>query len=120
MSEAAIQRECEAFLRSVPGCHIERVIAGRGGKHYRIRGATAGTADFLGSFRGRALALEIKNPETVAKKYAGKEPRRPAQIAWQATWEAAGGLYWCVRSVAELAKLVAGFSDCSCARCARG
>ena len=60
----------------------------------------------MGAFRGRPLAVEVKCRETVAKKYAGKEPRRPAQIAWQAAWEAAGGVYLLVQDVDELAAWV--------------
>jgi len=67
-----------------------RVQAGtfRMGEHF-VRGATAGTADLIGVYRGVPMALEIKTP-------TGRQSQ--SQKDWQANWELAGGVYAVVRS----------------------
>lgn len=67
-----------------------RVQAGtfRMGEHF-VRGATAGTADLIGVYRGIPMALEVKTP-------TGRQSQ--TQRDWQARWELAGGVYAVVRS----------------------
>jgi hypothetical protein len=63
-----------------------------------IKMAAAGTADLVGSYRGRAVALEVKTTKGV---------QRDTQAAWEARWADAGGVYAVVRSAAEVLELFA-------------
>jgi len=63
-----------------------------------IRMAAAGTADLVGSYRGRAIALEVKT---------AKGRQAETQAAWEKRWADAGGIYAVVRSAAEALELFA-------------
>lgn len=123
MSESKIQAQCKAYLDLIPGCQVERIVTGRGGKNFRIRGASAGTADLMGAFRGRPLAVEIKSDDPTARRgqHRNREGQRTSQLAWQAKWEVAGGVYLLVTDVDELAAWVAAqpLDPCGCAKCCR-
>lgn len=56
-------------------------------------GYEPGQADILASWKGRALAVECKATD-------GKQDKD--QIAWQARWEKAGGVYLLVKSLSDL------------------
>lgn len=60
------------------------MVRGRRGKLRPISFGDVGSGDVIGSFLGRAVAIETK-------KRTGKQS--DAQKDWQAKWEAAGGLY---------------------------
>lgn len=70
-----------------------RVQAGsfRTGKNF-IRGAEPGTADLIGSYRGHAVAIEVKTT-------TGRQS--PTQKAWAERWRSAGGIYAVIRSYEE-------------------
>lgn len=84
-----------AFAKVTPGLRLARVQSGkvvlRGGRWMQL--AEAGTADLLGSWNGRALAVEAK---------VLKGAQLQTQIAWASEWRRAGGLYLVARDVAEL------------------
>jgi hypothetical protein len=61
-----------------------------------IRGAEAGTADYLGAYRGTPVAIEVKTA-------TGKQS--PTQRDWAERWRAAGGVYALVRSYEEAVEL---------------
>lgn len=75
------------------GAMVVRVQAGSHmvGKHF-VRGAEAGTADMIGSYRGVAIALEVKTPK-------GKQ--QPSQIQWEREWTDTDGRYFVVRSAQD-------------------
>ena len=75
------------------GAMVVRVQAGSHmvGKHF-VRGAEAGTADLIGCYRGRAIALEVKT---------AKGKQQESQIEWANLWDIAGGWYCLVRSASE-------------------
>ena len=62
-----------------------------------IRMAAAGTADLIGVYRGRAVALEVKTP---------KGRQADSQREWESAWTAAGGVYRVVRSGSEAIELL--------------
>lgn len=72
------------------GAMVVRVQAGshRVGDHF-VRGAEPGTADLIGCYRGRAIALEVKT---------AKGKQQPSQIQWERQWTDTGGRYFVVRS----------------------
>ena len=85
LPESVVQRVSLARLCALPGVHLDRInvlVARRGGR--AIRSAPDGFPDAVGAARGRALAVEFKRP-------GGRQSC--AQTAWQAAWEAAGGIY---------------------------
>jgi hypothetical protein len=65
-----------------------------------IRGAPAGTPDYVLILppAGRAVGVELK---------AARGRQTAAQRQWQAAAAAAGGLYWLVRDVNDLRRLLA-------------
>lgn len=75
------------------GAMVVRVQAGSHmvGKHF-VRGAEAGTADLIGCYRGRAIALEVKT---------AKGKQRESQIYWEQDWLEADGRYFVVRSASD-------------------
>lgn len=75
------------------GAMVVRVQAGgfRVGEHF-IRGAENGCADLIGSYRGIAIALEVKTPK-------GKQ--QPSQIQWEREWTDTEGRYFVVRSASD-------------------
>lgn len=62
-----------------------------------IKLAAAGTADLVGVYRGRAVAIEVKTP---------KGRQADSQREWEAQWTAAGGVYRVVRSGSEALELL--------------
>ena len=60
---------------------------------------TAGAPDLLVMYRGTPFAIEVKR--------AG-ERQRPAQIEFQAAWEAAGGWYMVASSLDDVIREVGG------------
>lgn len=58
-----------------------------------IRGAEAGTADLIGTFRGYPLAVECKTP-------IGKQSQ--TQQDWEHEWRGCGGLYCLAKSVDDV------------------
>ena len=81
------------------GAMVVRVQAGSHmvGKHF-VRGAEAGTADLIGCYRGRAVALEVKVPRA---PHRAKSRQSESQVRWQGDWEAFGGRYFVVRSASD-------------------
>jgi len=81
------------------GAMVVRVQAGSHmvGKHF-VRGAEAGTADLIGSYMGRAIALEVKT---------AKGKQQPSQVEWETQWKEAGGVYAVVRSADDTLKVLA-------------
>ena len=75
------------------GAMVVRVQAGSHmvGKHF-VRGAEAGTADLIGCYCGRAIALEVKT---------AKGKQQPSQIEWERSWILSGGRYFVVRSASD-------------------
>ena len=84
----AVRQACQ--LR---GAMVVRVQAGSHmvGKHF-VRGAEAGTADLIGSYMGRAIAMEVKT---------AKGKQQPSQVEWASQWNEAGGWYFVVRSAED-------------------
>lgn len=67
--------------------------------HFKRLGVKAGVADWLVFPRnGRKLAIELKDDE-------GEQ--EPDQERFQEQWEATGGLYYIVRTLAEFQSIVA-------------
>lgn len=95
MNETELKRDCFQYL-TLRGAKMERAQAGSPNK--RIRGAKKGTADLLGSWHGRAIAVETK----ASHRDGCKCPSCDAQRTWRAEWERAGGLYIFARSVKDL------------------
>jgi len=62
-----------------------------------IRMAAAGTADLIGVYRGRAVAIEVKTP---------KGRQADSQREWEQAWITAGGVYRVVRSAADTLELL--------------
>lgn len=89
--EAVIQRVLLARINALPGVHLDRinVTVSRAGGRF-IRSAPDGFPDSIGAARGTPLAVEYKSSTGV---------QSPAQRAWQAKWEAAGGLYLLARDI---------------------
>jgi len=75
------------------GAMVVRVQAGSHmvGKHF-VRGAEAGTADLIGCYRGRAIALEVKT---------AKGKQQDSQVEWEFEWTARKGRYFVVRSASD-------------------
>jgi len=75
------------------GAMVVRVQAGSHmvGKHF-VRGAEAGTADLIGCYRGRAIALEVKT---------AKGKQQDSQIQWEREWTDTDGRYFVVRSAQD-------------------
>jgi hypothetical protein len=95
MNETQLKKACVEYL-ALRGAKIERTNAGspRNG----IKGCKAGTADLLGCWHGRAIAIETK----ASHKDNCKCPSCTAQRDWRKAWERAGGLYVFVRSLLDL------------------
>ena len=63
------------------------------------RQETAGAPDLLVMYRGTSFAVEVKR---------SGERQRPAQIEFQAAWEAAGGWYMVASSLVDVIREVGG------------
>ena len=89
---------------------ILKSLRTHGAKVEKIRGSaftTKGTPDILGSYRGRALALEVKRPDPKDDPpyfYVNVETDKQ-HLELQA-WQVAGALVGVVRSVNEAVQLV--------------
>lgn len=96
-AENSITRAVMAYL-TMHGGHVVRVQSGSFavGTAY-VRGAEPGTADLIGVFRGRAIAVEVKTPK-------GKQS--PSQIAWSERWRASGGIYLVARGIDDVQGLL--------------
>ncbi len=90
----AVRQACQ-----IRGALVVRVQAGghRVGKHF-VRGAEPGTADLIGAFMGRPIALEVKT---------AKGKQQLTQALWQVEWQRAGGIYAIVRSAEDTLKVLA-------------
>ena len=78
------------WLNAQPGCYAVKT-------HGSIY--SAGQPDLLGSYQGRALALEVKRP--------GRRPTR-LQAAVLKKWRAAGAIAAVVTSVEDVRELLEG------------
>lgn len=67
-------------------------VAQMPGRKAPVRFGEPGSADILGAFQGRAVAIECKTA-------SGRQS--VVQKLWQASWEAAGGLYILARCAAD-------------------
>lgn len=85
------------------GAMVVRVQAGSHmvGKHF-VRGAEAGTADLIGCYRGRAIALEVKT---------AKGKQQESQIEWERWWIISGGKYGVVRSGFDTLQVLNAIDD---------
>jgi hypothetical protein len=93
-AENAVTKSVVEFL-TVNGAEIQRVQTGVIPSHGRyIHCAQTGTADLLGSFRGYAIAIEMKAPN-------GKPPTDEQQD-FEHRWRMAGGVYVVARSVDDV------------------
>lgn len=101
-AENAVTAELKQYL-ALKGAYVVRVQSGMvhvaqpGAKRgYYMHLAPKGTADLLGVYKGRAIAVEAKTDD-------GKQS--PEQRAFQQAWEKAGGKYVIARSVEDLEQL---------------
>lgn len=101
MTEGQLQDRVRLVLGADPVCTFYRNNVGlattdRGTK---IKfGLFPGSADLIGCFRGRFIAVEIKTPD-------GRQS--PDQKLWQGQIESKGGLYFIVRSEDDARALLA-------------
>lgn len=96
-AENAVTRACRDWLAS-QGEMTVRVQSGmlklgKGADARFMRMAEAGTADLIGTWRGKPLAVECK---------AGKGKQSESQVEWQREWERRKGIYVVARSTFEL------------------
>ena len=96
-AENAVVKVCRETVAAYGGV-VVRVQAGvipigEGAARRFMRGATPGAADLIGTYAGRALAIECK---------AGKGKQSPLQAEWQRGWEQAGGVYVLARGAGEV------------------
>lgn len=83
--ETALKRSIKDFC-AYAGVAVWSILQGLG--------STPGIADLIGVYRGRAVAIEVK---------AGNNTQSDDQIAFQAAWERAGGIYILARRVEDVA-----------------
>lgn len=91
MTESQLQDRVRLILGADPACVFWRNNVGLAEmRGYKVRfGLAEGSADLIGLFRGRFIAVEIKTP-------TGRQS--PAQRQWQGVVELHQGLYYLVRS----------------------
>lgn len=91
--ESSIVKTIKDHLNKLPGCLIK--------KHH---GSMFGAAevDLYGSYKGRAVFLEVKRP--------GQRPT-PRQAKMIRDWEATGAISGCVTSAEEALSLVQSYSN---------
>lgn len=90
LAAIALQGDRAVFVRVQAGC----VKVGT----RLIKMAPAGTADLVGTYRGKAVALEIKTT---------KGRQSDTQADFEARWAGTGGVYAVIRSAAEALDLFA-------------
>ena len=92
-AENAVTRVILAYLR-MHGALLVRVQSGtiRSGQYF-IHGAEPGTADLIGVYRGRAIAIEVKTKTGRMQK---------SQVEWSERWKAAGGIYLVARDIHDV------------------
>ena len=79
---------------------------GRSGGASKVRyGLGLGSADLVGCYKGRFVAIEVKRPAAPGSRQGEQTPE---QKAWQRAVEQAGGLYALARSVDDAVRLVVG------------
>lgn len=111
--EADLQKDAAAFLRHVSPdvCCVHPPNEGRRsvahGAMLKAEGLEPGAADWIGTARGRAIALELK---TAKGSLSG------AQKTWRAKWERAGGLFYLCRDMNEVCAAVADALGANTAR----
>lgn len=94
--ETYVLREVLLAVSQMPGVFVWRNNVGQAkdigtGQHVRF-GGPPGTADIIGSARGRALAVEVKTD-------VGRQSQE--QRIFEAAWTRAGGLYVLARCAAD-------------------
>lgn len=104
VTERQLQEEIRLALGSIPGLVLWRnnvgeamVDYGRGNIRPLVYGLAPGSADLIGCYRGRFVALEIKTP-------SGKQSKE--QQRFQRCVERNGGVYLMPRSVTQAVELV--------------
>lgn len=96
MKESALSRAVRDYLALHADCCVFRVFCGavRAEHGGFIKGAPNGTADYVGTCCGVALALELKSA-------TGRV--RPEQRAFGERWQSCGGVYRVVRTLDDVA-----------------
>lgn len=79
----------------------ERKVDKKTGEFLNNMGRKTGVADLIIVYQGRAIGIELKLETNPAYKTT-KTYQTPAQRAWQATFEACGGLYAVCRSTEDV------------------
>lgn len=109
ITERQLQEEIRLALGSVPGLVLWRnnvgeamVDYGRGNIRPLVYGLAPGSADLIGCYRGRFVALEVKTPD-------GKQSA--AQRRFQRCVERNGGVYLMPRSVKQAVEVVGGLLE---------
>lgn len=95
MKESAIQAKILNYLNRLPEC---KVVNNHGNAYQG-----AGRPDIFACYRGRFLALEVKNETGQPTKL---------QLHELAKWKAAGAITGIVRSVDDVEKLIEGVGYC--------
>lgn len=93
--EAAIQAEILIAITALPDSMFWRSNTGkaRNASGHVIRFGVPGQPDILGTFRGRAVGIEVKS---------AKGTQRREQKLWQAQWIRGGGIYVLARSLDDV------------------